>query len=115
MNLSPNFTLQELTRSATAERLNITNAFTAEVVDNLQRLCVEVLEPLRARLGHPVKINSGYRCPELNKAVGGVPNSFHLQGRAADIPRYKGAMDILKDMSVCTELINEGTWLHIAL
>ena len=115
MQLSAHFTLQELTRSATAERLNIQNAFTADVVDNLQRLCTEVLEPLRAHLGHPITINSGYRCPALNKAVGGVQNSFHLTGRAADIPRYAGAMDFLKHLQKCSEVINEGTWIHVAI
>lgn len=115
MQLSPHFTLQELTRSATAERLGIPNAFTADVVDNLQRLCTEVLEPLRAHLGHPIHINSGYRCPALNKAVGGVQNSFHMKGRAADIPRYAGALDFLKQHGKCTEVINEGTWIHVAL
>ena len=115
MQLSPHFTLQELTRSATAERLGIPNAFTADVVDNLQRLCSEVLEPLRAHLGHPITINSGYRCSALNKAVGGVQNSFHMKGRAADIPRYPGALDFLKKHGKCTEVINEGTWIHVAL
>lgn len=115
MQLSAHFTLQELTRSATAERLKIPNMFTADVVDNLQRLCTEVLEPLRAHLGHPITINSGYRCPALNKAVGGVPNSFHLTGRAADIPRYAGAFDFLMLLGKCSEVINEGTWIHVAI
>ena len=115
MQLSAHFTLQELTRSATADRLKITNAFTAEVVDNLQRLCTEVLEPLRTHLGHPIKINSGFRCTALNKAVGGVPNSFHTKGRAADIPKYAGALDFLKQLGKCAEVINEGTWIHVAI
>lgn len=115
MQLSPHFTLQELTRSATAERLKIPNAFTAEVVENLQRLCTEVLEPLRAHLKHPIKINSGFRSTALNKAVGGVPNSFHTKGRAADIPKYAGAIEFLKQLGKCAEVINEGTWIHVAL
>ena len=58
---------------------------TLEVVQNLQKLCVLVLQPLRDTIGAPVYINSGYRSKRLNARVGGVPNSRHLQGRAADI------------------------------
>lgn len=115
MQLSPHFTLRELTRSDTAKRLGLQNAFTADVVDNLQKLCVEVLEPLRKHLGYPIKINSGYRSPAVNKAVGGVANSFHIQGRAADIPKYPGALDYLRSLNKCSEVINEGTWIHVAL
>ena len=58
---------------------------TLEVVQNLQRLCILVLQPLRDTLGAPVYINSGYRSKRLNAKVGGVPNSRHLLGKAADI------------------------------
>ena len=58
---------------------------TLGVVQNLQKLCVLVLQPLRDTLGAPVYINSGYRSKRLNARVGGVPNSRHLQGKAADI------------------------------
>jgi len=58
---------------------------TLEVVQNLQKLCVLVLQPLRDTIGAPVYINSGYRSKRLNARVGGVPNSRHLQGKAADI------------------------------
>lgn len=56
-----------------------------EVVSNLQFLCREILEPLREWMNEPVTISSGYRCPKLNKAVGGATNSLHLTGEAADI------------------------------
>ena len=86
MKLSENFTLEELIRSNTAERMGIDNVPKDEkVVENLRSLCLEVLQPLRDYVGAPVHINSGYRCPELNMAVGGVKNSQHCRGEAADI------------------------------
>ena len=86
MKLSKNFTLEELIRSDTAERLGIDNVPKDEkVIENLRNLCFEVLQPLRDYVGAPVVINSGYRCPKLNEAVGGVKNSQHCRGEAADI------------------------------
>ena len=86
MKLSENFTLEELIRSNTAERMGIDNVPKDEkVVENLRSLCLEVLQPLRDYVGAPVHINSGYRCLELNMAVGGVKNSQHCRGEAADI------------------------------
>ena len=86
MKLSENFTLEELIRSNTAERMGIDNVPKDEkVVENLRSLCLEVLQPLRDYVGAPVHINSGYRCPELNMTVGGVKNSQHCRGEAADI------------------------------
>lgn len=91
MNLTEHFKLIEFTRSATASArkidnsLNPANPHDAEVISNLKYLCEEVLEPLRQHVGKPVLIGSGYRCPKLNKAVGGVANSQHMTGEAADI------------------------------
>ena len=82
MRLSKNFTLEEMV--ATSHR-GLQDIPTLEVVQNLQKLCVLVLQPLRDTIGAPVYINSGYRSKRLNARVGGVPNSRHLQGRAADI------------------------------
>ena len=82
MRLSKNFTLEEMVATS-HRRLQDTPAL--EVVQNLQKLCVLVLQPLRDTIGAPVYINSGYRSKRLNARVGGVPNSRHLQGRAADI------------------------------
>lgn len=82
--LSKHFTLAELTRSATATRHNIDNTPPAEVVKHLRLLAQEVLEPLRCRFG-VLRITSGYRCEELNRRVGGVKNSQHLTGDAADL------------------------------
>ena len=84
MNLSPHFSLQELTASDTAAKLNINNSPPVPVLMNLSILA-SGLEQIRSLLGYPVHVNSGYRCPELNKTVGGVPDSAHLSGFAADI------------------------------
>ena len=79
------FTLQELTRSATARRLGIYNTPPASAVKALNELVDNVLDPLRKAWGGPIQVNSGYRCPALNKAVGGSPYSQHQRGEAADI------------------------------
>ena len=86
MKLSKYFTLEEFIRSNTAERMGIDNVpKDEEVIKNLRNLCLEVLQPLRDYVGAPVHINSGYRCKELNVAVGGVKNSQHCRGEACDI------------------------------
>ena len=79
------FTVNELCRSVTAQRLGIDNRPPASAVCALQRLVEHVLDPLREAWGGPIHVNSGYRCPELNKAVGGTPYSQHQRGEAADI------------------------------
>lgn len=83
--LSKNFTLEEFTTSATAKRLGIINAVSQREVANLCALVHNVLQPLRDAMREPIKIGSGYRCPRLNKAVGGVANSQHMLGQAADL------------------------------
>ena len=91
MKLTQHFELDEFTRSATAtangidNSLNPTKAGDRNVIENLQHLCQTVLEPLREFVNAPVVVSSGYRCSELNKMVGGVRNSQHLTGEAADI------------------------------
>ena len=79
------FTLRELTRSATARLHGIDNTPPANAVKALHALVDNVLDPLREAWGGPIKVNSGYRCPELNKLVGGTPTSQHQRGEAADI------------------------------
>lgn len=79
------FTIKELTQSATAQRLGIDNTPPSTAVKALRALVDNVLDPLREAWGGPIMVNSGYRCPELNKIVGGTPNSQHQRGEAADI------------------------------
>lgn len=85
MQLTKNFKLSEFTESETAERLGIDNTPPEEVVDNILLLCTKLLQPLRSLYGKPMYINSGYRCEELNEAVGGVETSDHRKGLAADV------------------------------
>lgn len=130
MKLTQHFTLEEFTRSQTAARLGIDNtlnpAFFADsvVIANLKNLCTQVLEPLRRRIDKPIVISSGYRCPVLNRAVGGVANSQHLTGQAADItiPSVAEAREWMRwimDNTSFDQLILErnsrGThWLHVS-
>ena len=84
--ISKNFTWKEFTKSDVASRYHITNAITSwEVRDNIIALVENVLQPLRDAWEKPLFINSGYRCLELNKKVGGVPTSQHVLGQAADV------------------------------
>ena len=79
------FSIEEMYASDTAKRLGIDNKPTTQKMINLVYLCAYVLEPLRVAMNEPIKIGSGYRCEKLNKAVGGVYNSQHLKGQAADL------------------------------
>jgi zinc D-Ala-D-Ala carboxypeptidase len=83
MKLSNNFSLSEFTDSNKAKKLGIDNTPSKEAIDNLQELVTFVLQPLRDRFG-PIAISSGYRSPELNKAIGGSTTSDHCLGCAAD-------------------------------
>ena len=83
--ITMHFTLDELYASETAKARGIQNKpGTAEII-NLVYLAAYVLEPLREAMGEPIKIGSGYRCQQLNRAVGGVANSQHIKGQAADL------------------------------
>lgn len=79
------FSIEELTYSFTAEVYCIDNTPDADIVGNLGRLVSSILDPLREEYGYPIVVSSGYRCRKLNKVVGGVKNSAHIDGRAADI------------------------------
>lgn len=79
------FTIYELTKSCTAERLGIDNTPNEDVLFNLEQLVRNVLDPLRIKYGQPIIVCSGYRCLKLNMAVGGAWNSQHIKGQAADI------------------------------
>ena len=123
MKLSKNFSLDELTASNTAIKKNIDNSASPVIVDALQELVTNVLQPVREKFG-PVTITSGYRCDELNKAIGGSTTSDHSYGRAADF-EVKGvdnrvvAIWISENLSykqLILEFYNDGEtnsgWIH---
>lgn len=97
------FTIEELCKSSTAKRLGLTNyPQREEIFNNLRTLVYNVLDPARELLGAPIIVNSCYRCPKVNKLVGGVKNSQHMLGEAADIyckPQYMEKLwNILKHL-----------------
>lgn len=84
--ISEDFSYREFEASETAGCQGIMNVITTvQVRDSIKALVEDVLQPLRTAWGKPLVINSGYRCPELNRAVGGVPDSQHVKGEAADV------------------------------
>jgi putative chitinase len=84
MQLSEHFNLKEFTKSETATRKRIDNTPNAAHAENLKNVCEKILEPVRRHFGKPVRINSGYRGPALNAAVGGSSKSQHCNGEAVD-------------------------------
>jgi len=84
MQISDHFTLSELTKSSTAERLGIANEPGSMEVENLIMVCDQILEPVRNHYGIPFAPNSGFRCLELNRAIGSSGNSQHVKGEAVD-------------------------------
>jgi len=84
MKLSNNFSLNELTKSQTAERKGIDNTPSTEHQENLKSLCTHVLQPVRDHFGQVVSVSSGYRSPELCVAIGSKTTSQHAKGEAAD-------------------------------
>jgi len=126
MNLSANFSLKELTKSETATRLGLDNTPDEETIDNLKTLCDKVLQPVREHFGKSVTVNSGYRSPESNAAVGGSKTSDHCKGQAADIeidglPNPELAqwiMDNLDYTQLILEFYTQGQpnsgWVHVS-
>ena len=85
MKLSPNFSLAEMIKSDTALRLDMENEPDDDHIDNLTALCENVLQKVRDHFGKGVKVNSGFRHPDVNAKVGGSKTSDHCKGMAADI------------------------------
>tara|TARA_R100000734_G_C3302215_1_gene92761 strand:- start:86 stop:541 length:456 start_codon:yes stop_codon:yes gene_type:complete len=124
MRLSKNFTLRELTRSNTAVRLNISNEPTKKHLENMQRLILNIIQPMRDELG-PIRITSGYRSPSLNRAIGGSSKSQHCKGEALDLQFWEmGQMNnkaiyrwIIDSDLEFDQMINEFdfAWIHLSL
>lgn len=126
MNLSANFTLKELTRSDTADRLDIDNTPNEEQIESLRLLCENILQPVRDHFGKPVKINSGFRCPALNQATGGSATSDHCKGQACDFEidgvsnpdLAQFIADNLKYTQLILEFYTQGQpnsgWVHVS-
>jgi zinc D-Ala-D-Ala carboxypeptidase len=126
MRLSKNFTLPELTKSETALRKGMDNTPTGDALANLQVLTDKVLQPVRDHFAKGVKVNSGYRSPDVNAAVGGSRTSDHCKGMAADIeipgiPNAELAQWIADNLAF-TQLILEfytpgipdSGWVHVS-
>lgn len=119
MNYSLNFSISELVHSDTANKFRINNTPNMYALDNMLNLIFYVLQPLRDKLGKPIIITSGYRCPRLNQAVGGVKNSQHLEGKAVDIVVNGMTISALITFIAHSgiefdQLINEKNWVHIS-
>ena len=85
MQLSKHFKIEEFTKSMTATRKGIDNTPGAGEIKNLENLCYEILEPLRAKFDKPITITSGYRSPALSEAIGSKSTSQHCKGMACDL------------------------------
>ena len=125
MNITDNFTMEEMCNSRTARINQINNAnYDTSVIISLTTLCLKVLQPLRDHFAEPVRISSGYRCQALNKLVGGVYNSQHTLGQAADIyldgdtKREAEYFRYIRDNLDYDQLILEGnqstSWIHVS-
>ena len=116
------FSLSEFLNSATAKRLRIDNTPSFEVVDNLNKLA-DYLDGIREKVGKPILISSGFRCPVLNKAVGGVSNSQHQKGLAADLicADMESLEKVLRETGGFDQLIKEhrkgskSFWYHVSV
>lgn len=120
--LSEHFSLDEFVVSATAIAMGISNSPGPSELANLRFLCREVLEPARGIIGEPIHVTSGYRCEALNRAVGGVSQSYHVRGLAADLHIESAAhasrlADALDAQPYCDLILVEhahgASWLHV--
>ena len=123
MKLTKNFSLNEMCKSNMARLRGLPNTPNTEQIKNLQKLCENVLQPLRDYLGEPVVINSGFRSQAVNMAVGGAKNSQHVLGEAADIRCkdlayakriYTWIMDNLEFDQLILEKKNGVVWIHVS-
>lgn len=122
MKLSPHFTLGEATASSTADKLELDNVPDPASLERMKYTALK-MEVIRQILGgYPIKVNSWFRGPELNAAVGGVKNSQHARGEAVDFtaPWFGDAFEVAKKLEENKEvlkydqLIFEQTWVHVS-
>lgn len=125
MQLTKNFTLAELTRSTTAQKLGVDNAPTPKALQQLSRTA-EMLERVRKVLGVPIIVTSGYRGPAVNRAVGGATSSDHMQGQAADVvaPKFGTPYEVAKALvphlvdlqigQIIYEKSGSSEWVHLS-
>lgn len=122
ISLSDNFSLEEATYSNTANERGIDNTPSSQVVEVMKQTAF-CMERVRAALGNlPLHINSWYRSPSLNAAVGSKSTSQHILGEAVDFicPEFGAPISICKKLITLSELIRfdqlimEGTWVHIS-
>ena len=117
------FTIKELSKSSTAEKLGIDNTPAPEICAKLNTL-ISALDKIREQYGKPIFVTSGYRCPELNKAVGGVNSSQHVKGEAADLvgrndDETRKIFETAKALGNFDQLLYEknskgSIWVHIS-
>lgn len=117
------FTIDELTRSTTAKQRGIDNTPTPEIRAKLETLITNCLDPIRRIYGKPIIVSSGYRCPALNAAVGGVASSQHTMGEAADlVPASGGSLAGIFRAAVqyggydqlILERSGKSKWVHVS-
>ena len=127
MQLTKHFSLREFTKSQTAERMGIDNYPPEDIIPKLSFIATQILEPLREKIDKPIIITSGYRCPELSKAIGSSENSQHCKGEAVDIEAFGMSTLNLAEMiinhfefdQVILECYQKGDlnsgWVHCSL
>ena len=122
MNISENFTLEEFTHSEAAARLGLDNTPGPIVTAYLKKTAL-LMEQVRTLLGKPIIVHSGYRSPQVNKAVGGVATSAHCRGLACDFvcPQFGSPADVAREIQRdkynfdFDQCILEYGWVHLAL
>ena len=123
MKISPNLTLAEVSKSNTAIKLGIDNEPKGEHLNNMIHTANAIFQPMREHFGKPIFVSSGYRSPELNKAIGGAATSQHCKGEALDLdndaveyPTNKDIFEYIKNHLDFDQLIWEfdGAWVHVS-
>lgn len=124
MKITENFTFEELIHSAYAEKYHLSNLPKQDEIKKLNQLTTEILQPIRNEFNAPIKVTSGYRSPQVNKAVGGSSTSQHVKGEAADLTSknnkklFDTIISLIKRHEIeVGQLINEYnySWIHVSL